>query len=483
MSQGGQTATGNSQLRLRGSFCLHFILLLFLVCSFGTGRLAWGDELAERLKNEDLEQLIHLRQGSSRSFKTPFPIIRISVADPQIADIMMLSDREIYLTGNKIGVTNVMVWGRKRFISAKVSVEADVSQLKEKLFQVLPKEKIAVEAAGEAVVLSGEVSGPVAQETAYNLALSYVGGKKERVVNLMHIGGVQQVMVAVRVAEINRSVGKQIGINFVAATDKGFGATLLDKLVKVSPGFLPSPTISDKINFFIGGISGNLFWSAFFDLLKQEGLGRILAEPNLVTTSGQEASFLAGGEFPIPVPSGLGTVSIEYKKFGVGLSFTPTVLDQDKIAMRINPEVSELDFSSQTTVVVSGFIVPALRVRRTSTQVEMKDGQTLALAGLLADQHRNAIKKYPILGDLPVLGTLFRSSEFQKSETELVILVTPHLVKPQKAGAPRLPTDKYVEPNDLEFYLLGRMEGKMGQPKPPQAVPPPTNIPGFGHED
>lgn len=208
-----------------------------------------------------------------------------------------------------------------------------------------------------------------------------------------------------------------------------------------------------------------------------------MAEPNLVTTSGQEASFLAGGEFPIPVPSGLGTVSIEYKKFGVGLSFTPTVLDQDKIAMRINPEVSELDFSSQTTVVVSGFIVPALRVRRTSTQVEMKDGQTLALAGLLADQHRNAIKKYPVLGDLPVLGTLFRSSEFQKSETELVILVTPHLVKPQKTGPQRLPTDKYVEPNDLEFYLLGRMEGKMGQPRPPKVVPPPTNIPGFGYEE
>ena len=184
-----------------------------------------------------------------------------------------------------------------------------------------------------------------------------------------------------------------------------------------------------------------------------------MAEPNLVATSGQEASFLAGGEFPIPVPSGLGTVSIEYKKFGVALVFTPTVLDNDKISLRVNPEVSELDFTSQTTVVVQGFVVPALRVRRTSTQVEMKDGQTLAIAGLLSDQHRTVVNKYPLIGDIPVLGALFRSKNFQKSETELVILVTPHLVKSQPPGPHRLPTDKYVEPTDAEFYLLDRMEG------------------------
>ena len=158
-----------------------------------------------------------------------------------------------------------------------------------------------------------------------------------------------------------------------------------------------SQSLSAGINALFGGVSGGLFWAAFFDLLKQQGLGRILAEPNLVTTSGQEASFLAGGEFPIPVPSGLGTTSIEYKKFGVGLIFTPTVLDNDKISLRINPEVSELDFTSQTTVVVQGFVVPALRVRRTSTQVEMKDGQTLAIAGLLSDQYRTVVNKYPRL--------------------------------------------------------------------------------------
>ena len=229
-------------------------------------------------------------------------------------------------------------------------------------------------------------------------------------------------------------------------------------------------------------LTSGLVWAAFFDFLKQQGLGKILAEPNLVATSGQEASFLAGGEFPIPVPSGLGTVSIEYKKFGVALVFTPTVLDNDKISLRVNPEVSELDFTSQTTVVVQGFLVPALRVRRTSTQVEMKDGQTLAIAGLLSDTHRNVINKYPLIGDLPVLGALFRSKNFQKSETELVILVTPHLVKNQPPGPDRLPTDKYVEPTDPEFYLLNRLEGRgvprRTHPVSPQVSGPP---PEFGH--
>ncbi len=270
------------------------------------------------------------------------------------------------------GVTNVSLWGKQQFSSTRVSVEPDISILKEKLYKILPKEKIAVEAAGDTVVLSGEVSGPTIQETALALATPYAGGKKEKVVNLLHVGGVQQVMVAVRVAEINRSVGKEIGINFAwsGAGGNTIGATLLNKLTSltsigqmgggVTPAF--SQALSTGINAFVGGASSGLVWAAFFDFLKQKGLGKILAEPNLVATSGQEASFLAGGEFPIPVPSGLGTVSIEYKKFGVALVFTPTVLDNDKISLRVNPEVSELDFTSQTTVVVQGFIVPALRV-------------------------------------------------------------------------------------------------------------------------
>jgi pilus assembly protein CpaC len=463
-------------------------------------------DLLERIQDEDVEQVIKLRVGRSKVLRTPFPIQRVSVADPEIADIVLISNREIYINGTSPGVTNVSLWGKQRFSSSRVSVEPDISILKEKLFKILPKEKIAVEAAGDTVVLSGEVSGPTVQETALALATPYAGGKKDKVINLLHVGGVQQVMVAVRVAEINRSVGKEVGINFAWSGPGGnsIGATLLNKLTSftkmqrnmqqvVDPGMLvngsgnsssvsSAQTLSAGINAMVGGLSGGLFWAAFFDLLKQQGLGRILAEPNLVATSGQEASFLAGGEFPIPVPSGLGTISIEYKKFGVALVFTPTVLDNDKISLRVNPEVSELDFTSQTTVVVQGFVVPALRVRRTSTQVEMKDGQTLAIAGLLSDQHRNIVNKYPLVGDLPVLGALFRSKNFQKSETELVILVTPHLVKNQPPGPHRLPTDNYVEPTDPEFYLLKNLEGcgvsrKRPEVSPQVSGPPPE----FGH--
>jgi pilus assembly protein CpaC len=481
---------------LKSNLSLHNFFVIFLIvlisCPALSSPAAAAQNLLERVQDEDLEQNIRLRVGRSKVLRTQFPIQRISVADPDIADIVLISNREVYINGNSAGVTNVSIWGKQRFSSTRVSVEPDVSILKEKLFKILPKEKISVEAAGDTVVLSGEVSGPTVQETALALATPYAAGKKEKVVNLLHIGGVQQVMLAVRVAEINRSVGKEIGVNFAwsGANGNSFGATLLNKLTSltsigtISGAAAPvvNQAISSSVNGFVGGASSGLVWLAFFDLLKQKGLGKILAEPNLVATSGQEASFLAGGEFPIPIPSGLGTVSIEYKKFGVALVFTPTVLDNDKISLRVNPEVSELDFTSQTTVVVQGFLVPALRVRRASTQVEMKDGQTLAIAGLLSDQHRNIINKYPLVGDLPVLGALFRSKNFQKSETELVILVTPHLVKNQPPGPHRLPTDKYVEPTDPEFYLLNRLEGR-GEPRQrPTTVPQVSGPPSeFGH--
>ncbi len=210
---------GNGRLKVKeGGWPVYYFLgiwlifLLSLLVTFQPGYAA--SDLLERVKEEDLEQVIRLRVGRSKVLRTPFAIKRVSVADPEIADIVLISEREIYINGNAAGVTNVSLWGKQRFSSAKVTVETDVSQLKEKLFKILPKEKIAVEAAEDTVVLSGEVSGPVAQETALSLAIPYAGGKKEKVVNLLHVGGVQQVMVAVRVAEIVRSVGKDMGINF-----------------------------------------------------------------------------------------------------------------------------------------------------------------------------------------------------------------------------------------------------------------------------
>lgn len=487
---------------------LSVVTLILLVW----GKPAEGADLLQEVKDQEIKQTLRLRAGQSKVLRTPFAISRISVADPDIADIMLISEKEIYVNGQSPGVTNISIWGKARFTSATVTVEADISLLKEKLHQVLPKEKIAVEAAGDSIVLSGEVIGPVAQSTAISLALPYVGNKKEKVVNLLHIGGVQQVMVEVRLAEINRNVAERMGVNLWAlGQSSNFGVSQINNLGNLSTlsrtlasllgpmtgesgtlGTVFKQALSPNLTAMAGFKAGGLLWTIFFDVLKQQGLGRLLAEPNLVTTSGQEASFLAGGEFPIPVPQASGggtTITIEYKKFGVALIFTPTVLDDGKIALKVAPEVSELDTTAGVAFTSGGFFVPGLKIRRTSTHVEVKDGETFAIAGLLSDSHRNVVNKFPVLGDIPILGTLFRSSSFQKNETELVVMVTPHLVKPMKATAARLPTDAYIEPNDFEFYLLGALEGRKKQGQPPASTPAPTpapvpeaQLPGFGYQ-
>jgi pilus assembly protein CpaC len=501
------------------------VLLGITFCLWAGGGPAQAANLIDRVRNQEIKQDLRLRVGSSKVIRTPFPVTRVSVGNPDIADIVVISDREIYVNAISPGVTNLTLWGKSRFSSTAVTVELDVSLLKEKLHQILPKEKIGVEAAGISIVLSGEVSSPAAQQTAITVAEGFLGIKsggggavedpkanqttviqggdkggspgaggqgkdKGRVINLMHVGGVQQVMVEVRVAEIQRDLGRQIGINFGASDRQGnFGVSFLNRLTSLnsfSRGFGATSldvAVSSAIQAMAGWQTGTWLWTSFFNVLKQQGLGRILAEPNLVATSGQEASFLAGGEFPVPVPqpgAGGSVVTIEWKKFGVGLVFTPVVLDGGKIALKVSPEVSELDFTT-APVIISGLQIPGLRVRRTSTHVEVKDGQTFAIAGLLSDTHRNIINKYPILGDIPILGVLFRSSNYQKNETELVILVTPRLVKPLTNTAIRLPTDKYVDPNDYEAYLLGALEGRTK--KNPASPPPPPKLPdGFGQK-
>ncbi len=505
------------------------VLLGIALCLWAGWGVACAADLLEGVRDQEIKQQLRLRMGSSKVLKTRFPVTRISVSHPEIADIVVISDREIYITSMGPGVTTLTLWGRSRFTSATVVVEIDVSLLKEKLHKILPKEKIGVEAAGSSIVLSGEVSSAAAQQTALDLAAGFlreqavvsetketktfeklpgpeaipqappasVGAqvmgkfKEVKVINLMHVGGVQQVMVEVRVAEIQRDVGRQIGVNFLARDRKGnFGISLLDSLTTIntfSHGFGTSAfdlALSNAITAAAGFHTGTWLWTVFFEALKQQGLGRVLAEPNLVATSGQEASFLAGGEFPVPVPqpgAGGSVVTIEWKKFGVQLIFTPVVLDEGKIAIKVAPTVSELDFQT-APVIIAGLQIPGLRVRSTATHVEVKDGQTFAIAGLLSDTHRNAVNKFPVLGDIPILGDLFRSSRYQKNETELVILATPRLVKPLTTTATRLPTDKYIEPDDFEAYLLGALEGRK-KTNPANPPPAPQNLPaGFGHQ-
>jgi pilus assembly protein CpaC len=297
---------------------------------------------------------------------------------------------------------------------------------------------------------------------------------KQKIVNLLEVGGVHQVMLEVRVAEIQRNLSRKLGFNFAFLSQSGqqFGLSRLDSLTQGLPTPGNIPGITDSVNMVLRFLGGGATWTVFIDALKENGLLKVLAEPTLITLSGKSANFLAGGEFPIPVPQtggGIGgtTITIEYKTFGVGLSFTPTVLSSGKINMQVSPEVSDLDFTQ--AVAFQGFVVPGLSTRRVSTTVELADGQSFAIAGLLRDNVRENIRKFPVLGDIPILGPLFRSSNFQKNETELIVIVTPHLVKPLDMAKQTLPTDQFVEPDDVEFYLLGRTEGESKEKMAPAA--------------
>jgi len=445
-------------------------MVFFLTC------ILWsGTALAEEAH---VVKRLSLLVGKSMVLKSKESVKRISIADPDVADFVLISPNEIYITGKSAGITNMTLWHKKgNYKIFDLDVGFDVSQLKQKINEILPEESdLRVLATHESITLSGRVSNAANLSQALSLARSYA--PEGNINNLVEVRGVQQVMLEVRVAEMQRSLARRMGVNFNYLTESGkFGVNQLGNLttlvspdnanisipglIDVGAGFVSepfgtfvSPTVSSIFRFNSNGTT----WTGFVDALKADGLVKVLAEPTLIALSGQDANFLAGGEFPVPVPQGLGTVAIEYKSFGVGLTFTPTVLGDGKINIKVAPEVSELDFSN--AVQLEGFVVPGLNTRKAETVIELADGQSFAIAGLLRDTVRDAASKYPLLGDIPILGTLFRSRSFQKNETELIIIATPHLVKPIDGDQQPLPTDYYVEPNDTEFYVLGLMEGR-----------------------
>ena len=401
---------------------------------------------------------LQLVVGKSIILKSPTPVKRVSIADPDIAAIILLPPNEIYITGKASGITNLTLWQNNK-ISAiyDLEVDYDISRLKQKLHEVLPLEKeIRVIATHDSITLSGRISSAANLSQAMALAEAYA--PKGNVRNLLKVGGVHQVMLEVRVAEMSKSVINNLGINFSYAKGGDLGLSLLGGLVQL--GELTDTTteliVSPAVNALFSFNKGSANWTGFVEALKEDGLVKILAEPTLIALSGQTANFLAGGEYPVPVPSQDG-IGIEFKAFGVALSFTPTVLSEDKISIKVAPEVSELDFS--IALQIGGYTVPGLSTRKAMTVVELADGQSFAIAGLLKETVRDSLSKFPLLGDIPVLGALFRSRAFQKNETELIIIVTPHLVKPLDSARQTLPTDFYIEPDDTEIYILGLMEG------------------------
>ena len=401
--------------------------------------------------------------GKSVILKSVEQIKRVSIADPAVANFVLTSPHEIYVTGRAAGLTNMTLWLDKgNYRIYDVEVGYDVSRLKQQVKEILPEEKdLRVTAIHDSITLSGRVSSSSSLSQA--LAVARAHAPEGKVHNLVEVRGVQQVMLEVRVAEMQRSLGRRLGVNFSYLSESGnFGFSKLSNLFdfdasKLTGNLLVSPAVNAIFRFTSSGTT----WTGFIDALKSDGLVKVLAEPTLIALSGHPASFLAGGEFPVPVPQGLGTVAVEYKRFGVSLNFTPIVLADNKINIRVKPEVSEID--TTTALALTGFVVPGLTTRTAETVVELADGQSFAIAGLLRDTARDAHQRYPLLGDIPILGALFSSREFQRNETELIIITTPRLVKPLDTAKQPLPTDFYVEPNDTEFYVLGIMEGQGGR--------------------
>jgi len=548
-----------------GRLSLSLGLCFVLISAGKAGGGAW-DSVAPSPQRD--QGTIQVPLDKSRVIDLSQPAARISIANPAIADILAINERQIYINGKELGTTNMILWDDADRVQRQIGLEVthDLQTLKEKLHQFLPRERIEVASAKGAIVLSGEVSSPTRLDAAMRLAQSFAGGAGG-VINLLQVGGAQQVLLEVRVAEVQRNFAKQIGVDFLGLYDGG--SIKIDLLKNANSGTLnqisgssfnvgsgsnfdtnagssvnssfgsdfslnagsrvdsesiygfgsetgsfsgsevtnqrffegAAGVVGENVASRFGGnnstsfgnssssnfgsrdivrglnlpstgavlefLSGNFLGTTIaLDVAEAQGLARILAEPNLTTLSGQQAQFISGGEFPVPVFSGSNDqegTSIEFKPFGIEVSFLPIVLDRGLISLKVKVSVSEL--SDEAAVVVgasnvsSVTAIPSLRTRGAESTVEVPSGQTIAIAGLLNEVTRTSGDRYPGLGDLPVLGALFRSQQFQKRQTELVIFVTPKLARPFDTDLVKLPTDDFVDPSDVEFYLQGRLYG------------------------
>lgn len=373
------------------------------------------------------------------------PVESVFVANSQIADVAIKSPQLIYVLGKRPGTTTLYAVGANDEILASISLNVthNLSRLDQAIAELMPGRNIASTSIDGGIVLTGMVSSPGEAEDARRLAAHFIGANEE-VINRLQITSPNQVNVRVRIAEINKSVLRNLGINWDTAIQQGgfafgmltafpvaAGSTLLG-----STGASTTPTVS----------AGPLDLTATMDLLAQEGLVSLLAEPNLTAVSGQTATFLAGGEFPIPVSQDNNTITVEFRQFGVSLAFTPTILNTNRISMRVRPEVSSTSTQNQVDT-GNGIVVPSLVVRRAETTVELASGQTFAIAGLVQSQNQITANEVPGLGDIPILGELFKSDQFQHNESELVILATPYVVQPiSNPAAPMVPTDPAMGP-------------------------------------
>ena len=373
----------------------------------------------------------------------------VRVANAEIADVVVLTDKSFQVMGKTSGKTNVMLYdAQKRLVDiVDVTVGFDIAGLKKSLFETFPNDKIEVRNMAGGVYLSGDVATDAVARQAEKIAQAYA---PKRVTNGLSIRDSHQVMLEVRFVEATRDAVKELGIGLLTQRAGDFAFQ--------SGAALANPVLSGVLQ---GGF-GRATLDTSIEALEEKGIIRTLAEPNLVSMSGETASFLAGGEFPIPVPAESGQIGIEFRQFGVGLAFTPTVLDDGIINLKVAPEVSQLD--NANAIRINGTEVPALRVRRANTTIELRNSQSFAIAGLLQNENSNRKTQTPWIGDVPVLGSLFRSTRYQKSETELVIIVTPRLVQPASdISELASPLDHLSVPGDMESFIGGALEGPVAE--------------------
>lgn len=418
------------------------------------------------------ESLQVVRKGTGRALnitmnqavvvESDVPFAELSIANPAIADFSTLSDRSIYVLGKTPGRTTLTLLDAtgRLITNVEVRVSADISEFKERLGQILPGENIEVRTANDGIVLSGTVSSTTRMDRALELAQRYA---PERVSNLMSVSGKQQVMLKVRFAEMQRSVSKALGtsLSIDGRNNSGVGVIGGTNTTNTQTGVLNTlsgaiPDVQANNGAIAFGFDvGSTEVGILLEALETKGVVRTLAEPNLTALSGQEAKFLAGGEFPIPVAQDNGVTTIEFKRFGVELNFIPRVVEDGVINLELAAAVSSIDTANAITA--NGLTVNAFRRRDTSTTVAMRDGQSFAIAGLLQDDFRDNNGQVPWVGDVPVLGALFRSADYQRSQTELVIIVSAHLVTPTTGEALALPTDRVRIPSERELFLNGRV--------------------------
>ena len=482
-----------------------YVFLVLILCGV--------DHAIAALSSADIKTTkIQIALNKSKLITLHSNIEEISQGNPAIADFPMdmeaaestfMPPNQVMIRGKSLGTTNLYLWGAKGKIIQVLDIEVthDLTTLKAKLHELLPNESIGVRSSQKNIVLSGEITTLANMQNAIQLASTFLGpssimnqggnssasgdgstsmssnyaapkidpnGSSSGVINLMSVGGAQQVMLDVKVAEINRTVLKGLNVHFSALqVSNGFSVAKIGGGMASAIEGVRSLNSFSASNLFMSVVSGQFLLNLTIDAANEQGLAKILAQPTLTTLSGQAATFLSGGEFPIPVPQasgGNGAITIQFKQYGIGLKFVPIVLDSGRINMNMNISVSEL---SQDAAVVaqagtstSSYSIPSLTKREASSTLELADGQTMSIAGLISEKMKESINKFPGLGDIPGLGVLFKDSKFAKDTTELVIFVTPRLAKPVLAQNALLPTDSFVEPDNVDFFVFGRTESR-----------------------